>query len=643
MGECDNKSEAVEETLHLKNIRTLFSEKKYKEAIDLGEPTLPKCTNPRLISELHLLLAKCYRGIGDLKTCISSCNSAIEQYSLWKEPFLYRSACYQALHTSFTETDGDTIENIERDRQRADIVVDPNREPTEDKVEEEDPEKERLKRNRLLFRPAEREKKEQIVVNQISDALRKAKDGDIILVEKGVYTVSPGASKDLSSYFILGKNITLIGASTKDCILLYKREDEERESDKVLGQLETFLICASLSESPTLIKRLTFRNNNSCLVKTKFFGVAGGRVQFEDCIFDGVENSEVDGVYTNSKICGSLANNYPKPNVSLRFCIFDHCRGFGALTFIHSVASVRCCYFNGCGRTAVAAMDFAKVKVENCEFSQSEETETTISSTGSDITVTGNYVQGLQIGMVGGKVTSQAVGVLHKSVGKVEKNYLYKTGSGLSSVNSDIIFSKNLVYNCSRRYNENFGCQENGSQGKENSSLGLHSGISLRGKTKAQIVENITKFCDVGIHVSEEAMPAVKDNVLDSSFFAGIFAENGARPNVMGNTISGGELHSNFPRGLGVLFIGGAGGLVGKNKFEDFEVSPVLIFSNCHPMLKQNSYVNVNINEHKQAELEAGLLNQFQSEVEEDSNLYLVDSDNKESTLAEVIFKGIQT
>ena len=37
-----------------------------------------------------------------------------------------------------------------------------------------------------------------------------------------------------------------------------------------------------------------FRNGNPSTVKTKFFGVAGGRVQFEDCLFDGVESPEVN-------------------------------------------------------------------------------------------------------------------------------------------------------------------------------------------------------------------------------------------------------------------------------------------------------------------------------------------------------------
>ena len=50
-------------------------------------------------------------------------------------------------------------------------------------------------------------------------------------------------------------------------------------------------------------------------------------------------------------------------------------------------------------------------------------------------------------------------------------------------------------------------------------------------------------------------------------------------------------------RGIGVLFILGAKGLLGKNQFEDFSVSPVMVFTKCQPMLKQNSYINININQ----------------------------------------------
>ena len=125
-----------------------------------AEALLPHCSSPRLLSEVidyftknnqqqksspfgeiltvnskqpnikifqaHLLLAKCHRGQGDLKSAILSCNSSIHHhryftshhrfvrmmvmtmmamiidygddfdcYSTWKEPFLYRSACFQ--------------------------------------------------------------------------------------------------------------------------------------------------------------------------------------------------------------------------------------------------------------------------------------------------------------------------------------------------------------------------------------------------------------------------------------------------------------------------------------------------------------------------------------------------------------------
>ena len=118
----------------------------------------------------------------------------------------------------------------------------------------------------------------QRTTNICGTALRLATDGQKIFLEAGTYTVSAGASKSLSSYFVFGKNLSLIGASTRDCILLYKKEDADDEASR--PKLETFLICAG-SGTPTFIKRLTFRNGNPSFVKTKFFGVGGGCVQIE--------------------------------------------------------------------------------------------------------------------------------------------------------------------------------------------------------------------------------------------------------------------------------------------------------------------------------------------------------------------------
>ena len=38
----------------------------------------------------------------------------------------------------------------------------------------------------------------------------------------------------------------------------------------------------------------------------------------QDCIFDGVARPDVDAVYTNSKICGNFASNYPTPYLIAR-------------------------------------------------------------------------------------------------------------------------------------------------------------------------------------------------------------------------------------------------------------------------------------------------------------------------------------
>ena len=182
---------------------------------------------------------------------------------------------FQALHTNLLETAGDSPENIQRDREEADIIVDTEKEPsdiTKHKNEEA--------KRRLLRRDPN---KVPLYVNKLDDALRLAENGQKIFIEAGEYIVSAGDGKGLSSYYVFGKNLSLIGASTKDCVLLYKKDPESPDPSSSHGagpKLETFLICAG-SGDPTLVKRLTFRNGNSGAVKTKFFGVWGGHLKIE--------------------------------------------------------------------------------------------------------------------------------------------------------------------------------------------------------------------------------------------------------------------------------------------------------------------------------------------------------------------------
>ena len=81
----------------------------------------------------------------------------------------------------------------------------------------------------------------------------------------------------------------------------------------------------------------------------------------QDCLFDGVVSGEVDAVYANSAICGTLAGSYPAPRVTIRFCVFDHCQSTGTATFCRAAGSITSSYFTSCGRSAVTAQDAAKV------------------------------------------------------------------------------------------------------------------------------------------------------------------------------------------------------------------------------------------------------------------------------------------
>jgi hypothetical protein len=79
----------------LKLAKSKYVSKDYQGAIESADNLLPICCNKRLLSEIHLFIAKCHKGLEDIKSAITSCNSSIDQYSRWKDPFLYRSACFQ--------------------------------------------------------------------------------------------------------------------------------------------------------------------------------------------------------------------------------------------------------------------------------------------------------------------------------------------------------------------------------------------------------------------------------------------------------------------------------------------------------------------------------------------------------------------
>ena len=333
----------------------------------------------RKVADLHLSLAKCHKSMDDVRSAVASCNAAVSLGPKWKDPFLYRSACFQALHQAFVETDGDSEDNVERDRTEANIIVDPEERASPPKGSEG-----------------------KTRVASVDEALQASKEGDRIFVEKGEYYVSS------SPLFICGKSVSIIGASTRDCVFNYTSPGSDASPSSALAsRLNTFLICAG-EEVPVLLKRLTFRN--VCLqgaqssTKTRFLGVAGGTVQVEDCVFEGADNGEetaaaadVDAIYANAKIAGALAANYAPPRVHARFCVFDHCQSYAAFTVNNASAVAESCYFVG---SRLSAMENSRVTVENCEFAQSGSGERTmvqsIGASRAEIEVRGCYIHGIQ-------------------------------------------------------------------------------------------------------------------------------------------------------------------------------------------------------------------------------------------------------
>lgn len=327
---------------------------------------------------------------------------------------------------------------------------------------------------------------------------------------------------------------------------------------------------------------------------------------------------------------GNLAANYPPPYVIARFCVFDSCQSYGAFSAFRSRGSVQSSYFVNCGRSAIVANDCAKLAINHCEFAQSSQSEQTLSSSQSDVTLNGCYFHGVAFDY---QRNAQAVALTCKSVAKVTKNYIFRTGNGISAIDADLTCSNNLILNCVQSSSE-----------AKFSTLGLFTGLCVKTKgNKIQIVSNKIKNCDVGVYVGQQSSPILKDNHIEASFFTGVFAECESRPNLVTNHFNGGGCSNlqHSGKGLGILLISGSAGLIGKNTFEDFEVSPIMVFSTCHPLLKDNHFDKIKVDEEKQKGVEKHMLEQFQAELfKNDEYFYMVDSEITERELQEVILEA---
>ena len=335
---------------------------------------------------------------------------------------------------------------------------------------------------------------------------------------------------------------------------------------------------------------------------------------------------------------GNLAANYPPPYVIARFCVFDSCQSYGAFSAFRSRGSVQTCYFVNCGRSAIVANDCAKLSIGHCEFAQTDRSEQTLSSSHSDVTLTGCYFHGLAQEY---ERNVQAVALTCKSVANLTKNYFFHTGNGVSVIDADLTCSENLILNSSQP-----GSGSGSSNGNPNAGgLGLFTGLLVKSQqgNKVQVLKNVIKNCDVGIYVAgQHASPVIKDNLVQNSYFTGVFAECQSRPSLAHNQFNGG-VSKNLSlggKGLGVLLISGSSGLIGKNSFTDYEVSPIMVFSTCHPLLKDNLFDNIRLDDEKQKVVEKQMLEQFQADLfKKDEYFYIVDSEITEKELQEVILE----
>ena len=106
MSESLSTGEDESVSAKVREARRLYAAQLYSDCAHVLEECLSDAASEKgrpFVAELHLMLAKCYRGLGNLKDAVLSCNSALEQRPGWKDPYLVRSACFQVnviLHMS---------------------------------------------------------------------------------------------------------------------------------------------------------------------------------------------------------------------------------------------------------------------------------------------------------------------------------------------------------------------------------------------------------------------------------------------------------------------------------------------------------------------------------------------------------------
>ena len=114
-------------------------------------------------------------------------------------------------------------------------------------------------------------------------------------------------------------------------------------------------------------------------------------------------------------------------------------------------------------RSGIAALDSAKIRVENCEFARGGGgTGQAISAGASDLTVKGCYLHHQHPAIAAADDdddrpavvlhSNAAIAVTAKSVANVSLSYVFggsKGGNGISVADSDAIVKHNLIINCS--------------------------------------------------------------------------------------------------------------------------------------------------------------------------------------------------
>ena len=508
-----------------------FQQGNYSKASEIYTATIAKVkesektdTTPKVLAILHSNVAACSHKLSFYKKCIEECNKAIKLFPFWEKPYKRRHEAFKTFKDYLFTSDGDCEDNINADRCAADIIVDYK--ATKNK---------QTKNNG------------KCVYKSLNEAFAASKNGDKIFIEKGLHRCQ--------AHVILGKNLHIFGASTRECI--------------IEGTKHNAILYHGLDQRPAgLLKRVTLRiSPENGYVNS--LSVVCGYLDIVDCIIQGGSPNAFSGLGVsrrNPDVPGTAEEGGMNPldlcsRLTVKYCILDGSKGGdgGVMARGGGHLAIENCFISGYSNNCISIIDEGtQGMVSNCEIHHNIGCGVAVRKK-SKVLIFGNYIHDN-----GSSNTTHGIEIGPSVDGSVSHNLItHNVKSGIFVDHSTVRIESNIISN------------------HLVAMLGV--GIYIVRKGKIAVHDNIIFNNAMGIFTQDGVCPSITSNQLYRCNY-GCFSKTQSTPRTINNVFT--------KCGQGVQYYFESSGVLSKNTFKDCPLFAVRVAENSRPELNHNTYIN---------------------------------------------------